>query len=346
MLYLNVLACIGLKSMSYFNPSYAILFMQLSINVPSIIEQIDKFINQQTLYRMFNENTLKKVLKTKSLDLNQAIKVFNPDIHLKYDVYMTYAKYVNVSDQYDLDSIIKLLKNISICLKIPVLYQIAQLLNNPSTQYERKQEINIEESVDFKYEQKVERNQPIVVQITDDKEESNEEEEEEEEIKEKKPIQINLMPKQVKRDDENAKQFMNARISKLQRNTISFEEIYEILVDASNDGDTKTIRYAINSDLMAKRDKNNKYTILHKAIVFDKTKLVKNLIDYGCDVNEVDKNGNNGLHLAIKYSDNISKLCKLLIEGGTNPHAKNKSKETPYNLTTDKDIIKILDSYK
>ena len=67
------------------------------------------------------------------------------------------------------------------------------------------------------------------------------------------------------------------------------------------------------------------------------------LIDYGADVNAQNKEGQTALMIAA-YEDDLEKV-KILILAGANVNLKNKEDETAWDLTSDAEIEKLLESH-
>lgn len=71
--------------------------------------------------------------------------------------------------------------------------------------------------------------------------------------------------------------------------------------------------------------------------------VVKALIDAGADVNAATKAGQTALMEAAEYDDLES--VKLLLEAGARVNAKNKDGETAWDLSTDEEVEKLLETY-
>ena len=68
-------------------------------------------------------------------------------------------------------------------------------------------------------------------------------------------------------------------------------------------------------------------TLLHRAIIAKKHDMARYLISSGCDVNDVDENGETPLHL----SRGDTQCAKLLLENHANPNSQNWAGETVYH---------------
>lgn len=113
------------------------------------------------------------------------------------------------------------------------------------------------------------------------------------------------------------------------------------------------VRFVIKKIRKAKEegyDINTKFesgrTILHYIIEYGHSKVIKTLINYGCNPDLCDDNFMTPLHLAVVKND--KKAVKSLLKGGADVDIPGEFEQTPLHLATilgDLKMIKILIKY-
>ena len=75
----------------------------------------------------------------------------------------------------------------------------------------------------------------------------------------------------------------------------------------------------------------NGFTALHYATLFDRTDVIKRLVDEGADVNRQDRwYKDTPLHLAAR--DNYTEAVRLLLDNGADINLKNNDNKTPLHV--------------
>ena len=73
------------------------------------------------------------------------------------------------------------------------------------------------------------------------------------------------------------------------------------------------------------------YTALHNATAFNRTDVIKRLVDEGADVNRQDRwYKDTPLHLAAR--DNYTEAVRLLLDNGADINLKNNDNKTPLHV--------------
>lgn len=86
-------------------------------------------------------------------------------------------------------------------------------------------------------------------------------------------------------------------------------------------------------------------TPLHYAADLQQFDLAKKIIEKGCQINLLDKHGNNPLWYAVFGAKGKYKLVDLLVKNGADPLSKNKAGRSPLDFAKqikDEELIKIL----
>lgn len=126
------------------------------------------------------------------------------------------------------------------------------------------------------------------------------------------------------------------------KNSDDFDSIYKFLEELSDSGNQKMISIAYKERICEKKGKYGT-NALHIASENGNLKLVKSLIDVGCDCNVKSDYGYTPLHYASKNGK--YEVVEILISAGANVNAKNSSGYTPLHCSSDKgyfDIVKSL----
>ncbi len=137
---------------------------------------------------------------------------------------------------------------------------------------------------------------------------------------------------------------------------LEIDELDEQKLKYDNHYFSELFRYALISNnqqvielLMAKRQDlsnikdSNSHSLLHKAVIEGRKKVVKSLLERGVKANINDNSARIPLHYAVKK--NKQDIVQLLIQHGANPNAKDEYSKTPFNeaiIRNHIDIVKLL----
>ena len=72
------------------------------------------------------------------------------------------------------------------------------------------------------------------------------------------------------------------------------------------------------------------YTALHHATMFNRTDVIKRLVDVGADVNRQNRYEDTPLHLAARH--NNTEAVRLLLDNGADINLKNRTNKTPLDV--------------
>ena len=72
------------------------------------------------------------------------------------------------------------------------------------------------------------------------------------------------------------------------------------------------------------------YTALHYATMFNRTDVIKRLVDVGADVNRQNRYEDTPLHWAARH--NNTEAVRLLLDNGADINLKNRTNKTPLDV--------------
>ncbi|ORX61211.1 ankyrin [Piromyces finnis] len=129
--------------------------------------------------------------------------------------------------------------------------------------------------------------------------------------------------------------------SKLYNNSQNYLENKDIdYIEINNDNKDTLIELMWNSKPVCEYTEKEQYEILYKSVQNENINTIKELIDYGININEIYDNGDTSLIYSIKC-ENIE-MIKFLIENGANPNRENDFGRTPISYAIEKENLSIL----
>ena len=126
--------------------------------------------------------------------------------------------------------------------------------------------------------------------------------------------------------------FAKMKLFRFKYNRFSYLEPDQRLVHsftyAASEGDIITVDRFLREGMPVDADDHRSATALRRAIMFNRTDVIKRLVDEGADVNRQTRYGEETpLHLAARH--NKTEAVRLLLDNGEDINLKNYSNKTP-----------------